>query len=147
MAIYPENSLGGYGTFTARVATGETVTSGDWVKTEGTEITSTSTIQDKMLVSPSNTNGDEALIVGIALMGGSAGEDIPIATRGIFRLVAHAGITAGNCLTQVGGAGTMRVKQAEAGGRIIGIALTTCNAAADYVLVLVNVINPTGAEA
>ena len=146
MAIYTENSLGGFGVFTAKVATGETVTSGDWVKTEGTEITATSTIQDKLLVSPSDANGDEALIVGIALQGGSAGEFVPIATRGIFRVVAHAAITAGNVLTQVGGAGTMRVKQAEAGGRQLGIALTTCNAAADYVLLLMN-LGPTGAEA
>ena len=117
MVIYDENSLGGFGAFTARVATGETVTAGDFVKTEGTEITLTGSVQDKMLISPANANGDEALVIGIALKDGSAGEDIAIATRGIFRLQANEAITAGNVVCQIAAAASMKVIPAEAGVR------------------------------
>jgi hypothetical protein len=147
MTLYAENSLGGYGAFTAKVYTGETVTAGDFVKTVGTEITATSTVQDKLLVAPADANGDEALVVGIALEGGTAGDFISVATRGLFRLVANAGISAGAGICQMGSATNMYVTTAESGGRVLGIALTTCNAQADYVLAYINISGHVGAAA
>lgn len=143
MALYEENSLGGYGAFTARVATGETVTAGDFVKTEGTEITATGTVQDKLLVSTANANGDESLVIGIALIGGTAGEEIPIATRGIFRLQAGAAIVAGRGVSQGTDPSSTgnKVQTAVADSRCIGIALTACSADEDYVLVLLQLDN------
>jgi len=137
---------GPFGAFSAKVYTGETITAGDFVKTVGTEITETGTIMDKLLVSPADASGDEALIVGVALKGGTAGDIIPIATQGIFRMIANAAITAGYMLSQTANAASMKVTHAVAGDRQIGIALTTCNAQNDYVLVKLQ-LGPTGAEA
>jgi hypothetical protein len=137
---------GPFAAYSAKINTGETITAGDFVKTVGTEITQTGTIMDKLLVSPCDAAGDELLCVGIALKGGVAGDVIPIATRGIFRLIANTGITAGVMLSQTASSASMKVTAAVSGDRQIGIALTTCNAQNDYVLVLFQ-LGPAGAEA
>jgi hypothetical protein len=51
-------------------------------------------------------------------------------------------------VSMMGGATTMSVVNAEAGGRQMGIALTGSNAGAtDYVIVAMTCLGPTGAEA
>jgi len=139
MALYVENSLGGFGSFTMKVATGETVTAGQFVKTEGTEITATGTVQDKLLCSPCDANGDESLVVGLALQGGTAGQFVQVATRGMFRIqcgngavVAGRGVSLGANPASTGS----KIETAAADSREVGIALTAASATNDYVLVL-----------
>ena len=151
MTLYTINDMSSpYGVYTATVNETNGISAGDLVKPTGsTEATtsnySTPIASSLLLVSACDGNGDEALVSGIALDDQTDGLEIPIATRGLFLMQANESTTQGKMLSQMGSATAMKVVDAEAGGRQIGIALSGCNAQNEYVLVLFG-LGPTGTE-
>jgi hypothetical protein len=136
-----------YGTYTATIS--ETVSLGDLVHPDGATEATTTTYKTNtaalISVGKCATNGDEALVCGIAMeaktySATAIDNTIAVATNGIFLMsAASQTVTAGANVCQIGGASTFAVKNTESGGRQIGIALTAANGgASDYVLVLVN---------
>lgn len=154
MTLYPVYGLDGpYGTYTAVVNEANGIDAGNFVKPSGSTEATTTTYKrpvanSLILVSDCDANGDEALVCGIALDDQATnGQTVSVATQGIFLFQASAAVTQGNAVCQVASAASFKVKQAEAGGRPIGIALTSCSAGDEYVLVLVTGFGKTGAEA
>jgi len=130
--------------------TGEaSITAGDFLKPTGSTEATTSNYNSSNLISVSmcDANGDEAYVCGIAMQDqATSGGNISVGTKGIFLLQANEAITAGTQVCQIAAAASMKVIPAEAGGRQLGIALTSCDAQDEYVLVLFQ-LGPTGAEA
>lgn len=152
MALDIVNSLDGHGTFTATVSEANGINAGQFVKCVSTvEVTRTSTVVDKILVSAADAAGDEDTVVGVALEDADNAAVITIATRGIFLFkteINNGAITAGAVL-QEGDQSTdgleVELYAAADGARPIGQALTTSNADDEYVVCRMNMGNSAGA--
>jgi len=142
--LYDLHSLEGkYGAFTAQVNETNGIDRGQIVKPGNTSTEATTTNYNQgsgiIEVSLANANGDEALTCGIALKDADDNEQISVATRGIFLMQANAAIDAGKAVGLMSGGDTTasKLEVIAAGARPFGIALTSCNAQNEYVLVLV----------
>ena len=129
---------------TAKVATSETVTAGEFVKAEtssdvvdGSTGLSTYAGAD-ILTSPCDANTDYPYTIGIVGCDGVATDLVPVYTEGLFIVRTEAAVTAGNALQKAESTDPAEVKALDStyAEHMIGKALTTASAADKYIVML-----------
>ena len=160
MALYELNGLEGpFGQFTATIT--ETVAAGDFVKPVGTtnivttttyKTTSTANVTIEKCTTTTST-GHEALVCGIAMdsktySATAIDNTISVATRGIFLVPANAAVAVGLGVCLMADCATANyVTPSEAGGRMVGVALTPADSQGQHILMLMTGLGNTGAVA
>ena len=90
--LYCENTLDGNGIYTAKVSETNGVDAGQFLKAVGTSLGSsgnTGNINDHLLVSLMDADGDEALLCGIAAHDADNNKMVGVITRGCFRFMTE----------------------------------------------------------
>jgi hypothetical protein len=156
MGLYELNGLNApFGTFTATIT--ETVAAGDFVKPVGSTELTTATYKTAataaVKVELCNGAGNEALVCGISMdaktySATAVDNTVDVATRGIFLVPINAAVTIGLGVCLMADCGTQNyVTPSEAGGRMVGVALTPADTQGEYILMLMTGLGNTGAVA
>jgi hypothetical protein len=100
-----------------------------------------------------NSTADEAVVCGIAMdsktySATAVDNTVDVATRGIFLVPINASVAVGLGVCLMADCASQNyVTPSEAGGRMVGVALTTANTQGEYILILMTGLGNTGAVA